>query len=80
MSAKNYRLKVFLEDRRTAFYQDREFLCECESIAARHEELGRKVEFWILENGKEVRRFMHDVSDPLPYQGEPGLEKQEDWA
>jgi hypothetical protein len=39
----------------------------------RHEELGRKVEFWRLENGQETTRFLHDVSDPLPDRSEPGL-------
>jgi hypothetical protein len=60
-----YRLKIFLEDGRTAFYQDREFLCEIESIAARQHEVGRKVQFFTLDADGREKRFMHSTSDPL---------------
>jgi hypothetical protein len=52
-----YRLKVFLVDPdRMPLIIDRERLCECESIAARHESVGRRVEFWKLVDGKEVEK------------------------
>jgi hypothetical protein len=62
-----YRLKVYLEDGCTAFYQDREFLCEVEAVATPHTDIGRKVEFWCIDaNGQETMRIMHCGSDLLP--------------
>jgi hypothetical protein len=60
-----YRLKIFLEDGRTAFYQDREFLCEIEAVARPHTDIGRKVQFFTLDADGREKRFMHSTSDPL---------------
>ncbi len=62
--SRNYRLKVTLADGRELKI-DREFLCECESLAARFESEGSTVEFWNLKGGQEVSRFMHSVKDPV---------------